>query len=201
MPYRQLVSWDGNYDDYYLVKLADGSRQKILEKEHFGATVSPGGNYILYFDEDDDNWYTVRVSDGQKTNLTKGLGVKFQSETDDRPEHPTPVRSSRLDRRRQVRAALRPLRHLGSAVRMASAPRMLTGGVGRKSADRLPLSPDRAGRGHAGTGEEAGPARQTDEPVIATSRPLLLVGGRRADQGQRPVPRVVRRERRAGQGR
>ena len=55
VPYRQLVSWDGNYDDYYLVKLADGSRQRILEKEHFGATVSPGGNYILYFDEDDDN--------------------------------------------------------------------------------------------------------------------------------------------------
>ena len=65
VPYRQLVSWDGNYDDYYLVKLADGSRQKILDKEHFGATVSPGGNYILYFDEDDDNWYSVRVSDGQ----------------------------------------------------------------------------------------------------------------------------------------
>ena len=47
VPYRQLVSWDGNYDDYYLVKLADGSRQKILEKEHFGATMSPGGNYVL----------------------------------------------------------------------------------------------------------------------------------------------------------
>jgi hypothetical protein len=55
------------------------SRQKILEKEHFGATVSPGGSYILYFDEDDDNWYTVRVSDGLKTNITKGLGVKFRA--------------------------------------------------------------------------------------------------------------------------
>ena len=32
----------------------------------------------------------MRVSDGLKTNITKGLGVKFQSETDDRPEHPTP---------------------------------------------------------------------------------------------------------------
>ena len=50
----------------------------------------PGGNYVRYFDEDDDNWYTVRVSDGAKTNITKGLGVTFQSETDDRPEHPTP---------------------------------------------------------------------------------------------------------------
>ena len=85
LPYRQLVSWDGNYDDYYLVNLADGTRRKTLDKEHFGATLSPGGNYVLYFDEDDDNWYTVRVSDGLKTNITKGLGVKFQSETDDRP--------------------------------------------------------------------------------------------------------------------
>ena len=56
------MSWDGNYDDYFLVKLADGSRTKILDKEHFGATVSPGGQFILYFGEDDDNWYTVRVS-------------------------------------------------------------------------------------------------------------------------------------------
>jgi len=59
VPYRQLVSWDGNYDDYYMVKLADGARQKILSKEKFGATLSPGGSYVLFFDDDDDNWYTV----------------------------------------------------------------------------------------------------------------------------------------------
>ena len=56
-------------------------------------------------------------SDGQKTNLTKGLGVKFQSETDDRPEHPTPYGQAGWTDGDNVGAALRPLRHLGSASR------------------------------------------------------------------------------------
>src|SRR5713101_8384965 len=90
VPYRQLLSWDGAYDDYFIVKLDDGTRQKILEKERFGATLSPGGGYILYFDAKDDEWCTVRTSDGQKRNLTKGLGVRFQSETWDTPDHPRP---------------------------------------------------------------------------------------------------------------
>src|SRR5262245_44065515 len=90
VPYRQMSSWDGNYDDYYLVSLTDGTRKKILDKERFGATLSPGGTFALFFDADDDNWYAIRLSDGQKTNLTKGLGVKFQSETDDHPDHPSP---------------------------------------------------------------------------------------------------------------
>src|SRR4029077_766828 len=68
-PYRQLISWDGNYDDVYLVKLADGSRQQIIEKGRFQSSMSPGSSYVLYFNEHDNNWYAVRTSDGQKTNL------------------------------------------------------------------------------------------------------------------------------------
>src|SRR5438270_5092556 len=85
LPYRQLLSWDGSYDDVYLVKLADGSRQKILEKANFPPTMSPGANYVLFFEERDDQWHVVRTSDGRNVSLTAKLGVKFQSETDDRP--------------------------------------------------------------------------------------------------------------------
>jgi dipeptidyl aminopeptidase/acylaminoacyl peptidase len=173
VPYRQLVSWDGNYDDYYLVKLADGSRQKILEKEHFGATVSPGGNYILYFDEDDDNWYTVRVSDGLKTNITKGLGVKFQSETDDRPEHPSPYgQAGWTEGDKSV--LLYDRYDIWEAHPDASAPRNLTGGVGRRQQITFRYRRTEPAANTQEPGEEAGPARQTEEPVIATSRPLLL---------------------------
>jgi len=173
VPYRQLVSWDGNYDDYYLVKLADGSRQKILEKEHFGATVSPGGNYILYFDEDDDNWYTVRVSDGLKANLTKGLGVKFQSETDDRPEHPSPYgQAGWTEGDKSV--LLYDRYDIWEVHPDASAPRNLTGGVGRRQQITFRYRRTEPAANAQEPGEEAGPARQTEEPVIATSRPLLL---------------------------
>jgi dipeptidyl aminopeptidase/acylaminoacyl peptidase len=91
--YKQLISWDGSYDDDYLVFLKDGSRKRILEKTNFPATLSPGSNYVLFFDERDDSWHVIRTSDGQNINLTAKLGVKFHSETDDHPSHPSPYGS------------------------------------------------------------------------------------------------------------
>jgi dipeptidyl aminopeptidase/acylaminoacyl peptidase len=174
VPYRQLVSWDGNYDDYYLVDLADGSRKKILEKEHFGATVSPGGNYLLYFDEADDSWYTVRVSDGQKTNITKGLGVMFQSETDDRPEHPSPYGQAGWTSDDST-VLLYDRYDIWEVHPDGRAPRMLTAGLGRKQhivfRYRRTEAPPPASQEPE---EEIGPRRQTDEPAISTQRPLLL---------------------------
>ena len=94
VPYKPLISWDGSYDDDYLVSLADGSRTRILEKANFPASMSPGSNYVLFFDEHDDNWHAIRTSDRQNVNLTAKLGVKFQSETDDHPAHPSPYGSA-----------------------------------------------------------------------------------------------------------
>jgi len=93
VPYKQLVSWDGSYDDEYLVSLTDGSRKRILEKANFSGSMSPSANYVLFFSERDDNWHVIRTSDGQNINLTAKLGVKFQSETDDHPAHPSPYGS------------------------------------------------------------------------------------------------------------
>jgi len=94
VPYKQLISWDGSYDDDYLVSLTDGSRKQILKKANFPATMSPGSNYVLFFDEHDVHWHVIRTSDGQNINLTAKLGVKFQSETDDHPAPPAPYGSA-----------------------------------------------------------------------------------------------------------
>jgi dienelactone hydrolase len=86
VPYRQLVSWDTEYNDFYAVNLLDGSRKKLVEKARFGAMLSPGGSYLLTFNADDSQWYSVRVSDGTKVNLTGKLGVRFDDESSDTPE-------------------------------------------------------------------------------------------------------------------
>lgn len=86
VPYRQLVSWDASHNDYYAVTMQDGSRRKIVEKSRFGVTLSPEGTYLLSFNADDSQWYTIRVSDGVKTNLTGKLGVRFEDESTDTPE-------------------------------------------------------------------------------------------------------------------
>ena len=51
-------------------------------------TLSPAGTHLLGFDADDSQWYSVRVSDGARTNLTAALGVRFDDESSDTPEPP-----------------------------------------------------------------------------------------------------------------
>ncbi len=90
LPYRQLISWDQSYDDYFLVNVLDGSRKKILEKSPSSMTFSVGGNYLIYFEDKDKNWYVYRVSDGKIINLTEKLGVNFAREDWDSPSDPQP---------------------------------------------------------------------------------------------------------------
>jgi dipeptidyl aminopeptidase/acylaminoacyl peptidase len=90
LPYRQLVSWDQGYSDYFLVSLADGTRKKILEKSPNGMTMSPGAGYLLYYVDQDRCWYTYRVLDGKTFNLTAKLGVRFENEDHDTPDDPRP---------------------------------------------------------------------------------------------------------------
>jgi hypothetical protein len=87
--YQQEVSWDQSYNDVYLLDIKTGTRKKILE--HWGATssLSPGGNYVLYFDEIGHNWFTYKVADGTRTNLTASLPVKFYDEGHDTPSPPS----------------------------------------------------------------------------------------------------------------
>jgi len=88
LPYRQLVSWDQGYNDVYLVDLKNGARRKLMEKTAQVASLSPGGNYLTYFDEFTGHWYSYRISDGLKVNLTERLPVKFFQEDHDTPDLP-----------------------------------------------------------------------------------------------------------------
>ena len=94
----------------------------------------------------------MRVSDGLKTNITKGLGVMFQSETDDRPEHPTPYgQAGWTDGDNTV--LLYDRYDIWEVHPDGRAPRMLTAGLGRKQQIVFRYSPHRAGSaGEPGTG-------------------------------------------------
>ena len=90
LPYRQLVSWDRGYEDNYIVNVADGSRKKVLEKSPYGGRLSPGGKYLVYFNDRDRCYYAYRVLDGKTFNLTAKLGVSLVDETWDTPDEPAP---------------------------------------------------------------------------------------------------------------
>lgn len=90
VPYRQLISWDGNYEDIYLINIQTGIKNKILEKIHFRAALSPANNYAIYYDDRDKAWHSIAAKDGKKVNLTGNLGVSFEDETWDTPNQPSP---------------------------------------------------------------------------------------------------------------
>ena len=90
LPYRQEVSWDTNYGDIYLVDQKSGERKKINEHFRSGApmTLSPGGRFLLYFDESQNDWFSYRIADGARVNLTEKLGLNFWREDHDTPNLP-----------------------------------------------------------------------------------------------------------------
>ena len=92
VPYQQLISWDASYDDVFVVNVTTGERTQVLERSYYGASLSPGGKYVLYFDEPTMDWWSYRISDGKRANLTGNVDavVRWEDETHDTPNQPGP---------------------------------------------------------------------------------------------------------------
>ena len=88
LSYQKEISWDTSYNDIYIVDLKNGQRKKVLEHYNGSSSLSPGGNYLLYFDEPSGQWFTYQIATGTRVNLTERLNVKFFDETHDTPDLP-----------------------------------------------------------------------------------------------------------------
>jgi hypothetical protein len=132
--------------------------------------MSPGGGYVLYFDDKDDSWYAIKAGDGQKINLTSKLGVKFQSETDDRPEHPTPCGSAGWTEgdSQSDRCDIWDVKPDGSG------GRMITNGIGRKEHIVFRYSRTEQPPPSAEPEEGGLRQRQADQPAVSSTRPIIL---------------------------
>jgi len=84
LPYRKLITWDGWYRDYYVVDTKTGSREQIQEKQRFGASLSPDGNFITWFNGED--WFLKNLNTDAVQNLTEEISTPFYNEDNDRPE-------------------------------------------------------------------------------------------------------------------
>ena len=130
LPYRQEISWDQAYNDIFIVDLKSGQPRRVLEHWAGNATMSPGGTYLLYFDERSGDWFTHRMSDGQRVNLTEKIDTSFQQENNT-PDLPGPYGTAgwTADDRTVLlydKFDIWEMRPDGSN------PRMVTGGEGRR---------------------------------------------------------------------
>ncbi|MEK9136777.1 MAG: S9 family peptidase, partial [Bacteroidota bacterium] len=88
VPYLKAITWDGEYNDLYIVNLKTGARTKVAARLGGPATLSPRGGFVLFYD--DKNWFLHKVADGSTHNLTEPLTVAFYDEEDDTPDPPGP---------------------------------------------------------------------------------------------------------------
>ncbi|HUF78533.1 MAG TPA: prolyl oligopeptidase family serine peptidase [Thermoanaerobaculia bacterium] len=83
--YRKEITWDGWSFDLHRVRLADGSRQLVVERlRESQVALSPGGRYLVYWRS--PHWYLFDGETGETRNLTAGLAVPFADEDHDYPE-------------------------------------------------------------------------------------------------------------------
>jgi dipeptidyl aminopeptidase/acylaminoacyl peptidase len=88
---RKSISWYGEaFADEYSVSLRDGSRRLLIRKPWDEGTLSPDGRFVVAYDRFKRDWFSVRTSDGKRTELTAGLHVAFYDELDDHPAPPQP---------------------------------------------------------------------------------------------------------------
>lgn len=85
--YARTSVWDyNNRRDISLVNVRDGSCKVVAEGLDAGRfDVSPSGKYLVWFDNDEMNWFTYNTKTGEKVNLTARTGVPFYDEEDDHP--------------------------------------------------------------------------------------------------------------------
>ena len=83
VPYMKLLTWEGSFNDLYIVDMETGTRVKIVEKIQGASSISPSGEYAVYYKDRD--WHLYDASSGSTRNLTAGLEASFADELHDYP--------------------------------------------------------------------------------------------------------------------
>jgi dipeptidyl aminopeptidase/acylaminoacyl peptidase len=87
VPYDVQRMWGDGGNDIYHVDPATGARKLVATKITGNAQLSPGGKYIVYFDQNE--WHTYNVATGKVTNITASTpSVHFEQETHSTPDDP-----------------------------------------------------------------------------------------------------------------
>jgi len=87
-PYRQLISWDDSYYDYYLLDFETGDRQLVMERLNSNVSFVPGTHDLVWWDGGERHWFHMDRDTDEVTNLTADMPYPVYNELDDRPQDP-----------------------------------------------------------------------------------------------------------------
>ena len=84
---RIETQWQtGAFQDIYAVSTVNGARRKVAENIRGSISLSPAGNYIVWFNRSDGNWYSHDIQRDNTVQLNVDLPVSFADEDNDSPD-------------------------------------------------------------------------------------------------------------------
>ena len=86
--YRKALSWDiPGFQDAWLINLDTGKRRPILEKVKWNTSISPSGEYVVWFDGEKKHWYAKSTANekAKPVKMSKGIRYALQNELHDTP--------------------------------------------------------------------------------------------------------------------
>ncbi|MDX1348651.1 MAG: prolyl oligopeptidase family serine peptidase [Putridiphycobacter sp.] len=89
--YLKTNSWDFPWKaDYFIVDFETGEKQIILTEQAFFPTLSPSGNYLVWYNGADSNWMATTIKTNNTVNLTENIEANFFSDNNGNPSSPFP---------------------------------------------------------------------------------------------------------------
>jgi dienelactone hydrolase len=91
LPYQFETQWDiaaRNSYDVWILDLDQNYKKQIKTKLQANYSFSPQGNYLVWYDLNDRQYYAYSIKDGKEVCLTEKLGVNFWDEKYDMPSVP-----------------------------------------------------------------------------------------------------------------
>lgn len=89
--YDTALSWEGvRYADIWVIDAKNGERKRILDKHHSRVYLSPFGNFIVYYNPDQREWYSYIIASAKTIPITRNIRHPFYDEETDIPTWPQP---------------------------------------------------------------------------------------------------------------
>jgi dipeptidyl aminopeptidase/acylaminoacyl peptidase len=88
LPYRMEISWGESGSDVYRIDLRTGNAERLLEYARSGATMSPEGRYLTWFDGDKQAWFLMDLRDRSTRNISERIPHPVHNEQHDSPSLP-----------------------------------------------------------------------------------------------------------------
>ena len=87
-PYDSARMFGPVYRDLYRIDVATGDASLLAKKVQYALGPSSSGKYLMYLSH--DQYWTVDLGTGKKTNITEGLPTSFVDQEDDHPVEQKP---------------------------------------------------------------------------------------------------------------